>query len=155
MCSLGYWKRLQWSKRLHSQNSIFKMGFLSLVDNWCQSVIRRQVPSRTQRLSEPWWQGPFNSALLLSILKILFCCCVISKLLININRPCQKGAIPELSEELPVHINQLLIYNSYVLLLLKVFRGGRARKNLESSQTWYQSNRQFHPNNDPDPQHHQ
>lgn len=61
----------------------------------------------------------------------------------------------ELSEELPVHINQMLIYSSYVQLLLKVLRRGRARNNLESSQSWYQSNRQFHSNNEPDPQHRQ
>ena len=45
------------------------------------------------------------------------------------------GGNQELSEELPVHINQMLIYSSYVQLLLKVLRRGRARKNLESSQS--------------------
>lgn len=127
MWSLGYWKRLPLSKRsFHSQIEFLK-GFLPvLLDNGCQ---QSEAPSRTQGLSEAWWQEP------LSILLYYCPFCkfsppppLISKLLININRPCQKGAIQELSEELPMHINQLLIYNSYIQLLLRVLRRGRARK---------------------------
>ena len=83
-------------------------------------------------------QRPFSVLLYYYPFCKFFFCCLISELLININRPGHRGGgggNQELSEELPVHINQMLIYSSYVQLLLKVLRRGRARKNLESSQS--------------------
>lgn len=116
------------------------------------SATGSQVPSRTWALSEAWWH-PFQFCFMIIHFVNSFIP-FISKLLININRPCQKRAMRGLSEELPMHINQFLIYNLYIQLLLS-FQGRQGKENLESSQTWYQSNRQFHSNNEPDPQHHQ
>lgn len=39
-----------------------------------------------------------------------------------------EGGNPRVSEELPMHINQLLIYDSYIQLPLKILRGSRAKK---------------------------
>lgn len=89
---------------------LFLKGFPVLLDN-------RSQQSKAKSHPEPWGLMGFGGKNAFQFFPIIIhfvnsSFFLISKLLININRPCQKGAIRELSEELPMHINQLLIYNS-------------------------------------------
>lgn len=109
---------------------LFLKGFPVLPDNWCQRSKAKSHP-------EPWGLMGFGGKNAFQFFLIIIhfvnsSFFLISKLLININRPCQKGAIWELSEELPMHINQWLIYNSYIQLLLKF---GRERGQGKASST--------------------
>lgn len=118
MWSLRYWKRLPLSRGDFTHGIVFKRFPSS--PRQLVSAIESQIPSRTLGTDGAWWQGRLPILIIIHFVNSSFF--LISKLLININRPCQKGAIWELSEELPMHINQWLIYNSYIQLLLKFWR---------------------------------